>query len=299
MFVLIASSKRLLLKKWRIENPSKDFKTGKSLYKGKKINDGRRQMKKSMTAVLFILIFVVGVSAQEEEVKPEKNWSNEAELSLVSTSGNTEVSTFAGKNAFKVKFADALEGQWDIEALKSRSVDKAAGKTETTAERYFTNLKLSYLFTERIYSGIGAGWLRDEFAGLANKYYAGPFMGYKFLLGPKHFLDGELGLNYAIEDYTAEKEAENFEDKNFWEGRAFGLYEYVITDKTKISQSLEYLYDFDDSDNYKVNSLSEVTVSISDIISIKTSYEIRYANQVPVDIETTDRILTVGLLASL
>lgn len=258
-----------------------------------------QKMKTSAAVVLFAMIVISSASAQEEEAKPDKNWSNEAELSLVNTSGNSETINFAGKNLLKINFTDTLQGEWDISALKSENTDKTTDRRETAAERYSTNLKLSYLFTERFYTGVGGGWLRDEFAGLTNKYYIGPFAGYKFLAGPKHVFIGELGLNYASEDYTAEKEIENFEDKNFWEGRLFGLYEYVITDKTNLSQSLEYLYDFDDSENYKVNSLSAVTVSLSDVISIKTSYEVRYSNQVPVDLETTDRVLTVGLLANL
>ncbi|NNL41920.1 MAG: DUF481 domain-containing protein, partial [Desulfobacterales bacterium] len=57
-------------------------------------------------------------------------------------------------------------------------------------------------------------------------------------------------------------------------------------------------YDFDDRENYKVTSLSALTVAISDIFSIKPSYEVRYVNQVPVDFETTDRIWTVALVAN-
>jgi len=261
-------------------------------------------MKKSMAAVFFTMIVALVSSTYAEEAKPEKKWSDEAELSFVNTSGNSETSTFAAKNLLKYKFTEKLEGEWDAAALFNQATDDDTGESETTAERYSTNLKLSYLFTERFYSGLGAGWLRDEFAGLKNRYYVGPYVGYKFLLGPTHLLKAELGLNYANEDYTYKKEqadrepGEKFEDKDFLEGRGFGLYEYAITEKTKFSQSLEYLSDFDDSDNYKLNSLSALTVGISDVFSVKTSYEIRYVNQVPNDIDTTDRIMTVALVAN-
>ena len=255
-------------------------------------------MKKFMATGLCSLIIALAASVQAQEVKPEKKWIDEAELSFVNTSGNSKTSTFAAKNLLKIKFTHKLEGEWDIAALKSQSTDKTTDRNELTAERYSTNLKLSYFFTERLYSGLITGWSRDEFAGLQNKYYAGAFVGYKFLTGPKHLLKGELGLNYADEDYTTQKELKNFEDKDFVEGRAFGIYEYSLTEKTKFSQSVEYLGDFDDPNNYKVNSLSALTVAISDIFSIKPSYEVRYVNKVPVDINTTDRILTVALVAN-
>jgi putative salt-induced outer membrane protein len=255
-------------------------------------------MKMKIATALCTLIIFLSAPAQAEEEKPKKKWIDEAELSFVDTSGNSETSTFAAKNLLKIKFTDKLEGEWDIAALKSQSTDKTTDRNKVTAERYSTNLKLSYLFTERFYSGLGTGWSRDEFAGLQNKNYVGAFVGYKFLTGPKHLLKGELGLNYVNEDYTKNKELKNFKDKDFVEGRAFGLYEYALTEKTKFSQSIEYLGDFDDPNNYKVNSLSALTVAISDIFSIKPSYEIHYVNKVPVDINTTDRIVTVALVAN-
>lgn len=45
--------------------------------------------------------------------------------------------------------------------------------------------------------------------------------------------------------------------------------------------------------------MSAFTVAVSDMFSIKTSYEIRYVNQVSDDMDTTDRILTMALVANL
>ena len=67
--------------------------------------------------------------------------------------------------------------------------------------------------------------------------------GYKFLVGPKHFLKAEVGVNYTREEYI------NDTDANFFEGRGYGIYEYAFTEKTRFSQSGEFLYDFDDNDN--------------------------------------------------
>ncbi|MDX2441953.1 MAG: DUF481 domain-containing protein, partial [Desulfobacterales bacterium] len=137
-------------------------------------------MKKFMATGLCSLIIALAASAQAQEAKPEKKWIDEAELSFVNTSGNSKTSTLAAKNLLKIKFTHMLEGEWDIAALKSQSTDKTTDRNELTAERYSTNLKLSYFFTERLYSGLITGWSRDEFAGLQNKFYAGAFVGYKF-----------------------------------------------------------------------------------------------------------------------
>lgn len=226
-------------------------------------------------------------SVSAEEAKTEKRWSDEAELSFVSTSGNTQTTTFAGKNLLKYKFTERLEGKWDIAGLLSEDNDIK------TAERYSTNVQLTYLSTQRLYTGLSAGWLKDEFAGFKNKYYVGPLIGYKFFTGPKHFLNGELGLNYTKEEYIDNTEEE------LVEGRAFGYYEYAFSKKTKFSQSLEYLHDFGGNDNHKVTSLSALTVAITEIFSIKTGYQIRYVNRpVPETLENTDSILTVALVVN-
>jgi putative salt-induced outer membrane protein len=229
----------------------------------------------------------MSTSVSAEEAKTEKRWSDEAELSFVSTSGNTQTTTFAGKNLLKYKFTERLEGKWDIAGLFSEDYDIK------TAERYSTDLQLTYLFTQRLYTGLSTGWLQDEFAGFKNRYYVGPLIGYKFFTGPKHFLDGELGFNYAKEEYVDNT------DEELLEGRAFGYYEYAFSEKTKFSQTLEYLHDFGGNDNHKAISLTALTVAISEIFSIKTGYEIRYVNRpVPETLENTDSILTVALVAN-
>ena len=38
------------------------------------------------------------------------------------------------------------------------------------------------------------------------------------------------------------------------DGRASASYEYAFNEKNKLTQTLEYLYDFDDGDNYSLTS---------------------------------------------
>jgi putative salt-induced outer membrane protein len=244
-------------------------------------------MNLKIALILCSMILVMSTSVSAEEAKTEKRWSNEAELSFVSTSGNTQTSTFAGNNVLKYIFTERTEGEWDIAGLYSEDNDIK------TAERYTTNLHLKYQLKQRLYGGLSTGWLKDEFAGFKNKYYVGPLIGYKFFMGPKHFLNGELGFNFSKEEYI-----DNTEEA-LLEGRAFGSYEYAFSPTTKFSQSLEYLHDFGGNDNHKAESLTALTVEITEIFSIKTGYEIRYVNRpVPETLKNTDSILTVALVAN-
>jgi putative salt-induced outer membrane protein len=217
----------------------------------------------------------------------EKRWADEAELSFVSTGGNTEVVSLSGKNLLKYTLTDKLLGTWRLGALY--------GETDNvkTAERYFTDLRLDYSFSAKIYFFGMGGWLQDEFTGIESRYFIGPGVGYRFLTGPKHFLDAEAGINFVTEDYT------NNTEEEFLEGRLYGLYQYSFSEKNKFSQSLEFLYDFDDSDNYRINSETAFITALSNYLSLKTSYEIKHDNEpVPATLKETDTILSVTLVVN-
>jgi len=237
---------------------------------------------KSICLLILICLILPSIAIAEES-----KWQDEAELSFVSTGGNTEVTSLSAKNKLTYQFTEKLKGQWDLSALYGETEDVR------TAERYATQVRLDYDLTDRIYmAGIG-GWQQDEFAGIEQRLYLGPAVGYKILTGPKHTLSAEGGIDYVTEEYT------NDEDADFMRGRAFGSYEFLLTEKSKFSQTLELLYAFDDGDNYNINSVSALITSLSDTFSIKTSYEILYDNEpVPDTLEETDTILSVALIVN-
>jgi len=247
---------------------------------------------KLFVLVLFILAAVqvqISEAAEENKPKEEKSFSNELSFSLVNTTGNSDTLAMAGKNEMKYRFTDKWTGSWVAGALYNKS------DGDKTAEKYFTNLRADYTISERWYAyGLGS-WLRDKFSGFDNRFGIGPGIGYKFLIGPKHFLLGETGLNYAYEDYT-----ESDEDSNqFLEGRLFSKYEWAFTDKTKFSQGLEYLQSFKDSSTWKLNSETALISAITDILALKVSYSVFYNNDPrPSDLDETDTILATSIVVS-
>jgi putative salt-induced outer membrane protein len=241
----------------------------------------------AVVLAVWILLASASIAGAEEPSKNGKAWSEQAELSFVNTTGNTKTTSLAGKNLLAYKFTPRTVGSWKIGALYS----KDSGRT--TAENYATELRLDWLYTERIYTYVLAGWNKNRFAGIDQRYYGGGGMGYKFLLGPKHFLVGEAGLNYTMEDYI------DGSDSDFLTGRAFAKYEYAITKKNRFSQSLEYLYDFSDSAHYKLNSETALVASLTDIFSLKAGYTVRYDHKpVPAGLKQTDTLLSAALVAN-
>jgi putative salt-induced outer membrane protein len=240
-----------------------------------------------MSGVKFVMVLLVVFAMVTAVFAEEKKWVEQAELSFVDTGGNTDVVSLSAKNLLKYTFTEELKGAWKLSALYGES------EGVKNAERYATELRLDYLLTDQLFSALIAGWLEDEFAGIESRYYLGPAAGYKFFNGPRHFLVSEVGLNYVKEEYTDGTE------KDYLEGRAFGQYQYAFTEKNRFSQSLEFLYDFEDSENYRVNSETALISALSDYLSLKASYEIRHDNKpVPSTIEETDTILSVTLVVN-
>jgi putative salt-induced outer membrane protein len=239
--------------------------------------------RKALALVIGILSITTGLVHAEDT--PAKNWKVESDLSYVQTTGNTEVLTLAFKNLLEYTFSEKLKGAWNLQALNVET------DGEQTAERYYTDLRLDYLFSDRFYGYVLGSWLTDEFAGFDARYALGPGAGYKILVGPKNFLLVEAGLSYAHEDYVAADTAD------FAEGRAFGQYEYAFTEKNRLSLSSEFLQDLDDTDNYKLNSEAAITSALNDILSLKVAYEVRHQNRpIPAELEETDTVFGAAVV---
>ena len=240
-----------------------------------------------MRKAIFLTVLLGIIVLVTESHATEKKWSDEAELAFVDTNGNTDITTLSAKNLLKYKLSEELQAEWKAGALYGET------DGEKVAESYFSDLRLDYLFTNRLYSFAAAGWSRDRFIGIDARYYVGPGVGYKFLIGPKHFFLSELGLNYVHEEYT------NDTDEDYMMGRAFAKYEYAFTEKNRFSQSVEFLYDFEDGDNYNVISETALISALNDYLSLKSSYVVKYDNEpVPATLKETDSVLSVTLVVN-
>ncbi len=245
-------------------------------------------MKTLLSVIIIAFIFSSTGFALAED---GKKWKDEAQLAYVKTGGNTEVTLLSAKNLLTYQATEKIKLDWS--ALARFAETEVDGDTEKSAERYATELRLEYAISERFYTAVYGGWLRDKFTGIDDRYYIGPAVGYKFLIGPKHFLSAEAGVDYTSEDYT-----DNTSD-DYMRGRAFGEYAFAFTDKTRFSQSLEYLHAFDNSSNYNVNSETALITALGDKLSLKTSYTIHYDNDpVPKDLDDTDTILAVTIIVN-
>ncbi|MGD8836614.1 MAG: DUF481 domain-containing protein [Desulfobacteraceae bacterium] len=218
----------------------------------------------------------------------EKKWKNEAELSYVHTGGNTDVSTFSFKNQLNYQFNERWKSALKMSAIYGQS------DGERTAENYKTVLRTDYKLKEKRYLYVIGGHSTDEFAGIDNRYYGGLGAGYHFLDGPNHYFSSELGLNHSLEEYIDDTH------ERFTDCRAFASYGYAIGENSRFSQEVEYLCDFSEGDNYRINSETALKVGINSIFSLKLAYEVHFDNApTPETLNKTDTRLYTAITASL
>lgn len=246
-------------------------------------------MHKSITILVIVgIVSAAGLGyTQDQNTNDKKRFSNETSISVVNTTGNTDTLSLSGKNEMSYLFSEKWAGSWGIGAI----FNETDGNKES--ERYYTDLRADYSMSERWYAyGLG-NWFQDKFSGFDHRVGIGPGLGYRFLIGPAHFLRFEGGFNYTYEDYTAAEE----DDDQFLEGRLFGRYKWVFTEKTKFTQGLEYLQSLSDNHTWKLNSESALITSITDILALKISYSVLYNNNPrPADLEKTDTIFATSMV---
>lgn len=230
---------------------------------------------------LFVVLSVPVAGAAEKE----KQFVDEGEISFVNTTGNSRVTSLAVKNEMRYHFTDSVLGIWKLGALYGEN------DSVKNAESYATELKVNYVLLNGIYSFAVGGWQQNEFAGIDRRLYGGLGAGYAFLDGPHNFLVGEIGVNYSADEYT------DATDRDYPEGRAFGKYAYAFTDKTRFSQSVEFLDDLKDTAKYRLYSETAVIATLSGNLSLKTSYIVGYVREpVPDTLKNTDSMVLVTLV---
>ncbi|MBF0358262.1 MAG: DUF481 domain-containing protein [Magnetococcales bacterium] len=243
-----------------------------------------RQKKSYLSIIVLISIFSTNnIGLAEDEKKP---WNNQAELSFVSTSGNSDTENLSIKNKFEFQASEKVKLVWKASALRG----EADGVS--SSESYATSLRGDYKYSDPIFIFLSTGWEQDKFAGTKSKINVGPGVGYKILTGPKHSLTTEAGGNYVTEKNT------DGTDNSYSNGRLFSEYGYQFNEDSKFTQKLEYLHDFNNSKNYNANSETSVTTAFTDMFSLKIGYTVKYDNEPLSSAYTkTDKVLSTSILA--
>lgn len=234
--------------------------------------------------IVLILTCAAATSLGAEEA-PKKPWSDTAEVSVVSTNGNSKASTQSAKNTYTHQWTKTgLELSGGGLGTQSQGV--------VTAEQYFASEKVSYKLTERNYTFQKTTWDKNRFAGIKSRIDSNVGLGRELIETPKNHLIAELGAGYVTEDRIGSRHVD------FASGRAYSKYKRDLSPTAYASQDAEFLSNFEDPDGYRVNTESALVASISAHFSLKVSYLWKHVGSPPPGFGRNDTTTAVALIAN-
>lgn len=243
-------------------------------------------MKTSSCSLLLLLLISQKSFAQQED-NPKSPWANESEVAVVTVTGNSESESYSAKQKTAYQFSSnvlTLAGKF----LNTRSVDKTTLVRGDTARSWDASLRYDRLLSESwsLYAAVGAE--SNPFAGYIQKDNAE--LGGKYILIKDRWF-AELGYrNTRVYDTALVKSTVNY-------GRLYTEYAQPINESVSFKFWLEYLPNFTDSAAYIVIGEPSLSVMLSSVFSLKTSYNVKYTAGAVSPLQKTDTQLTTSLVA--
>ncbi len=233
-----------------------------------------------LAAILFLLSGAAysqaGNAGAAEE---ESHWSGSASLGFLSTSGNTETTSY--NTAFEISYA---ENRW------THTFDAAANGADesdtTTAEAYQAGWKSAYDFSEHNYLFGLVNWRKDRFSGVDQQLSEAIGYGRRLIDTPAHLLSAEIGAGYRSADLS-----DNTSERGVI--ATFGLeYQWTFSETSNFEQNFGVE---SGADNTYIESVSAVRARLLGDFAIVLSYTVRHNTDVPVGNQKTDRLTAISL----
>ena len=239
---------------------------------------GEPQVHKTKRLILPICMLLSSTAFAEES---DKNWSGEAELGFISTTGNTETQTISGK----AKVENTL-AQWHhtaaVEALSSESEDS------TTAKRYMITGKTDYKLSDRNYAFGRLSYEDDHFSGYEYQTTATLGMGYKVIKQEALHLDVEAGP--GVRQSEAEDSGDVERETTLY---LSGLLGWKLSDTSNFTEELTS----EIGDEITVTkSVTGLKTQVNGNLAMKITYTVKHTSEVPAGVDETDTETAVTLV---
>lgn len=224
------------------------------------------------------------------------NFTNESELSLIQTGGNSKVETFnfktksllvSGKNNYE------LGGHYVLGV----SEDKATEENVESARNWAGYTKYTRDLNEKlgIYSQVQIEG--DEFAGFKQRENLDLGGKYTFIKSDKVSFFSELGLRHTIERAVTRDE-DGDDVFNYQKGRFYTEYSRKQNESLSYKFWVEYLPNFTDADKYLITFEPSLAVVLSNVFSLKLAYKGVYNNEPAEGVEEyLDYTTTTSIIA--
>ncbi|OZG70746.1 hypothetical protein BTA51_24485 [Hahella sp. CCB-MM4] len=208
------------------------------------------------------------------------NWEGETELGVLVTSGNTRQTNVKGHVALKHD-----DAPWRNSADLRVIYTEAEGRT--TAEKYRGELKTDYKYTDKKYWFMHETYANERFSGYDFEASATLGLGYRFWQsGKRSGLDVSAGGGYRFGKLES---AQVNGSRNEHEAivRLAGILDFELSESAVFRQKVSSEMGLEKEDVVTESETSLLT-NITDSLSMKLSYYVKYRSDPPAGSETTN-----------
>lgn len=242
-------------------------------------------------AVLLLLAIPSVVLAQTAPPPPPPPWNGEVMAGLVKTTGNSESTTANGKVQL-IYASERWRNTFDGVAIKTEQTSKATGIEEVIAERYLLTDKLDWNMTDRDYLFVALEFEKDLVGPIRSRTSETVGYGRKFLTGPEHLLEAELGAGMRQTETQITPASPVAVDDEDVIGRGRLGYKWVFRRDSHFGETFKA--ESGDS-NTLMESVTELRLSLIHTLYLQASYTYRQNTKVPAGTEKTDTITAFSL----
>lgn len=225
-------------------------------------------MKRNLARLVCIGCLGAGLSlAPSQAAEPTGLWEHSIGLGFSLTKGNSDTVLATANWLSQRKWlknelrfgADGTYGEND-------------GEKNSQSAHAFAQYNRLFGAADRAYGYLRADGYHDDIADIEYRVILSPGVGYYFIKSDKTSLSGEFGPGYVIEkkgdesrDYLTLRFAERFEHK--------------FNDRVRLWQSLEFLPQVDDWENYIINAEIGVDSTLSKKLSLRAYVQDTYTSK--------------------
>ena len=233
---------------------------------------------KTMLIVVVLLVSSVAVAA-------EKSFKNESQAGIVVTGGNTNTEVFSGKTLNTWTLSESSKVTFGGSYLEGSTEDPSTGNSVETAKRWDAFARYDQVLNESWSIFISQNIESDKFSGFSQRYNTDIGARWTIKKSENFYTFLEAGYRYTIENNIDKNKAdqgfENGERKN---SKARLFYELGGNFNESVSGRfwVEYLPNFDESDDYLVTFEPSLSAALSKTFALKLAFLGIYDNQVNV-----------------
>ncbi len=210
------------------------------------------------------------------------------DVGYVATSGNTSVQTLNIGDKISAKFGGTTLSQ-QFAVVNGRS------KGQTVVSIWRASFRVDAAVAKRLAIYTSLTYERNTFAGLASRTSAVTGLSSEVVKTANDRLVFEGGLSLTAQRAVVNKG----NSLDFLGGRAASVYQRKIGPRALLTQTVEFLPNFRQSEDLRINTETSLLAPLTRQVAMKIAYAIRYDGLPNPGYQDTDRLFTSGIQISL